>query len=482
MAARISKETDTPIKDVYKIMGMLSQYSSYKSLKNIKEIFYKNNITVVSNLTPFYTNDDINFSPCLTNVLHYIGLKNFNFPKDSPHFTYVHKALFIDSDLINIINNLPKDEKDRLYKNVFEKENIIPIYIENFENGYNFLNQEKSFETFTTDFLIKAKIKSQKENTNLKNSAKNLLNEKNYKDIEKLGIDAKIIKFNLPNTPEQIAENLNPVIPSRNELLGSIEQIAENNLINNFEEEYREMFKYNYNISAEDYYKKVDKIEYEQYKTNIAKILNQSAIIISPHQYCKYMKDLHKKINEFVENHGKSKENIYYLIPSKNKSFVLTNYEYQKINGIKNPKNIYINGSHFDYKNLKNKLPANSTLVILDDCSISGLSYTTQMFNYESISNFIPKEKNVSIVFAPILMTKYAENAINKVMKENKRFNLDTIIYEKTIPNLVESNNYNDIFKNSSEKSNIYSTIIAFPYMGPDSNSEKFLPLCEKFL
>ena len=438
MAVHVSKKTNVPIEDVLLIMGILSQYSNYNSIKDIKSFLKQNDIYQISNLIPYYTGDNINTSPCLTNVLHYIGLKNMNFSNDTPSFKYRKKALFIDSNLINTINKMSSDEKKQIYQNILDKKNIIPIYIENFENGYNFLNQSENFEDFTTSIIKRAKIKSLRNNESIESSVISLLNNSNYKNIKKLGLNVKILKQDYKNTPEQIAENLNPIIPSRKEILDEIDNIAKIHISNKNDEINREMYKYNPNNSFENYYDYIDKIDLERNKLEIIRYMNKMTVAVSPYKYCQYLKDLNKKINEFVVKNGKSTDNIYYLIPARNRSCVLTNYEFQKVNKIKNPKNIYINDYSHDFKNLKNKISPHSTLVILDDCSISALSYTSEMFDYENISNIIPKENDINIVFAPILLTKYAEDKINYVMKTNNREKTDTVIFSKYIPTWQE--------------------------------------------
>lgn len=478
MALRISKKTDIPIEDVYKTMGILSQYSSYKSLKGLKKVLKDNNIFMISNMVPFYTDDNVNYSPCLTNVLHYIGLKNLRYSKDNASYTYMHKALFIDSDLIKTINKMPYNDKKRIYKEVFEKENIIPVYIENFENGYNFINQEKTFEDHTLDTLNKAKIYSNKNNQTIENSVLSILNNKNYKDIKNLGLNnILVIKKDYPTTAEQIAENLNPIIPTRKDMIDEIENMANRYISYESDENNREMYKYN---TYNDYYDFMDEIDKENNKNEILRYMEHMTIAISPHKYCEYMKDLHNKINKFVEEKGKSTNDIYYLIPSKNKSFVLTNYIYQKVNKIKNPKNIY--SSRYNYRDLGEKIPPNSTLVILDDCSISALSYTTDLFDYENISNIINPKDNINIVFAPMLMTDFAMNKIKSLIKENNRENIDAIVYSEKIPTWDENpDSYSIIYQKTTPRTSPYMTLLTLPYMGPDSNCDELIPIYNKF-
>ena len=109
-------------------------------LLNITKLI-RNYISLISNSLPYYEYKKSDNSPCLTNVMHYISLRNFNFAKDSSSFEFSKKALFLDSDLINIIKNMSEKDKSEFYKICLKNDKTKVIYLKNFENGYNILNQ-----------------------------------------------------------------------------------------------------------------------------------------------------------------------------------------------------------------------------------------------------------------------------------------------------------------------------------------------------
>ena len=164
MAQNVSISTGIDIKDVYKTMGRLSAYSSYKSLDIFKKYFNQNEIRIVSNILPYFEPyNNKGWAPTLTNVMNYILHRNFAFAHDREAFTFYKKALFIDSKFLEIVKNMSDDERQVFNVKFLNKDNIKEIYVEDFENGYNFLNQDESFEKYTIKILNKAK-KSQRIN------------------------------------------------------------------------------------------------------------------------------------------------------------------------------------------------------------------------------------------------------------------------------------------------------------------------------
>ena len=456
MALRVSKKTGISENGVYSVMGILSQYSNYNSLKDIKNYLKENNISLVSNALPYYEYKHSNISPCLTNVLHYISLKNFGFSKDSSSFEFSKRALFLDSDLVKVIENMSEKEKSEFYKKCLKYDNTKLIYLKNFENGYNFLNQNEDFETFTIKTIEKAKKISKKYNKPIDKSVEMLLNTKNLKELNSLGIEFEIISPEYTNSPEQIAENLNPIVPTRQEMLRLIDKSADRN--------------------------SKTEAEFQKNKNDIIEFLDNANTIITPKKYCEYLKNMHKEINNYIIQQGKSLDDVYYLIPSKNKSYVIVNYQYQKTNNIKNPKNVYIDGTSEDYITLSKKIKPNSTIVFLDDCALSGLSYTKEMFAYENIKRFLPKDKNINIIFAPMVASETGINRIKTVRERVDREESDTIICPKVLLSNDKFLSQDSIIRNSLPKDETeYITSLIFPYMGPDSNSELLVPIYEKF-
>ncbi len=447
MAKQVSRATNVDIKEVYKIMLTLSEYSSIKSLKQFENYLKDNDFRVVSNILPYYNNPEITTPPCLSNVLHYISLSNFDFHSDTNSSKNFKKALVIDSNLLEMLKNMPLQEYEQFKKDILQNKNVELFYIENFENGYNFLNQGKSFEQFTIDMLNKAKILQKQNGKSIEENIHNILNQNNYRDMDALGIYSTIINREYENLDEksiatQIKENLNPPMPSRKELY----TIIDNALF--------------HRMMTKDFY---------------LDFLNQTMEFISPRQYAKYLQDMHSKIDQYLIDQNKPLNRVYYLIPANNKSYMLANYEYFKVNNIKNPKVLYFTKDNYsDYEFCKNSenldrlnsLPENSTVIVLDDCAMTGLSYTEERFLYRAFAKKL--NKSLDIVFAPMITTPKAKNLIDSCIKDAGRENNDIIIYSKELPIVKE----------------LYdpTTSVIFPYMGPDTNYDNLIELYEQFL
>lgn len=423
IAHDIQLKTGENLEDIYKVLDILTEYSSYKSLKKIEKELNKEEIKQIKNFT-INEKDYKNSQITLTSIFHYFSKNNIELNKKFGKNT----AVIIDKNLLNYLEKNPS-EINKQYKY---------IYIENFENGYNFLTQNGKLKNKAIK-LIKYAQKCHN-NYDLPQNVQNLLNFDNYKKINSLGIDAKIITANSNSTtPEKIANNLNPIIPTKNKFISSfINKEINNELEKTFFNSFEELTE-----------------------------------VITPKKYNQYLKDTHTKLLEYLESKNKSLDDVYFIIPSTQKSFILTTYLYQKINNIKHPKNIIpdytLNESGIDMS----KIPDNAVFLLVDDCAITGLSMIRERFYYKQT---IKQNKNISIVFAPITSTSKGIENINKTIRQYSRSKKDKV--------LIPSKNiktYEEI--NKSEKLSIpkYSTSLILPYMGPDSNIYELTPLYEKF-
>ena len=292
----IHNETGESSKNIYKILNILTEYSSYKSLNKIEKELNKKEIGSISSF-PLSANTSFNMPIPLTSAFSYIANSNMHFQNIN-----TKRAIIIDK---NILNYLQNTSHPKLFNN-YEY-----IYIENFENGYNFLTQNNNLRAKTISLINKAKKLNN--NKDIVENVQLLLNAENYKKMQSLGINAKIIKADTtPATPENIANNLNPIMPSKQEF-----------------------------ISA--FHKNVHKQSEELFFNNLEKLTT----IVTPKQYNKYLQNLHKELLEYLEEQGKTMDDVYFVIPHINKSFTATAYNYQKINNIKNPKNIILDDRYF---------------------------------------------------------------------------------------------------------------------------------------
>lgn len=439
-ANRISKKTGVKLDDVYETMGLLSQYSSYKSLSVIEENLQKHDIKYINNLKDFYKANKCGVPICLTNVLHYISLKNFGFKAEFNDLSDDKKALFVDSNLINIAQNDYAGDTEL-------------FYIENFENGYNFLNQSKSFEDYTMDIIEKAKSIQNYTGRDFSYNVHYVLNgyvEENINDVLKGG-HINVIRTENVCTPEKIADNLNPIMPDYKSFKEVLDDIANQDLVSR--------------VNGEKC---------------IVNSLNNIFEPVTPKQLTKYLQEMHVNITKYLKDNNKDLDKVYYVIPNKNKSFALINYQYQKANHIYDMQTYIMNRASNGPEGLNIKtIPQDASLIVLDDYMLSGLSMLREQFPYETLifTDALFKNKNISIVFAPVFATKKAMQDFNKLIDNSGRSGKDCIIPAKVFPEYNNKNLLKELFP-----AHKYVTSTVMPYMGPDSNLEEFVPLCEKFL
>jgi hypothetical protein len=445
-AKRVSQKTGVSIEDVYDTMGILSQYSSYKSLSYIEKELKKHDIKYIDNLGIRYMEQPYGNAVCLTNILHYLSLKNFQFKRYFEYSPEDKKAIIVDSNLTNLIKN------DRKF--YIGKKNCKLFYIENFEKGYNFLNQNKSFEDFTVDTIRKAKsMQKYTGKDDLSSNVSFLLNSDVMGDINMLTYLSNIcvIKRKNISTPEKIADNLNPIMPDYNTFKSVLDEISQK-----------------HKVSTEDG---------EKY---VMKALNKEFEVITPTDLSKHLQIMHKKIiNHLIEN-NRDFSKVYYVIPSNDKSFSLVNYQYQKANNIKEMPNYTMIRNSDSYNGLDvNELPEGSTFIILDDYLISGHSMMREQFPYHNLvsTNKSFSKKNMQIIFAPVFATKNGIKNFQEFIDKANRTGKDCIITSKILPKL----NF-DGKQMKLDRSNEFLTSSIMPYMGPDSNALEFLKLYEKFL
>lgn len=463
----ISKKLDNkvPIDEIYDVLDILTQFADYKSIIPIKERFDDLGVNIISNLNSLHKYDDnLDDNPIyLTNVFNYVFLRNFGFKQDKlESIVYPdRKATIIDTRLLDKIENDKKYLSKTFMHNNIQSEINYPIYIKNFENGYNFLNRNNNLVDFTVEIIQKAmKLNNEK---SLQENVENILNEPIMQKMELLGIKPVVIKLQSENnsqlmTPqERIAENLNPKVISKKDFEDFIETVSID-----------------------------EKVDSEVLQKYYLSFLNKMVNIITPEQYSKYLQEIHKKLLDYLTINNKKTENVYFIIPSTAKSFAIANYQYQKINEMPFQNNIYykMTSDLIKYQGIISKLPENSTLVIVDDCAVTGASMTTEIFNYDYIApSSIFAKKNIGIVFAPILISQNAMKRIQTSINKNHKTGSDQIIAGKILPEWQDSNPLIEkLYKYVVPVNTGNLTALVLPYMGPDTNCSKFIPLYEKFL
>lgn len=246
------------------------------------------------------------------------------------------------------------------------------------------------------------------------------------------------------STPEKIADNLNPIMPSKEEFSDILNTVAGGN------------------IDAQK---------------DVIKFLNKTLTVVTPKKYAKYLKDIHKQLLNFLAEHGKTMDDVYFIIPSTSKSFMPANYMYTKANHIENPKYVYLSDDYELKAEDVEDLPDNAVAVVVDDCVLSGLSMKEEVFPYAELSRTLKKDKNV--LFAPVISISIGKNEIENIIEKSGRD--DKFIYGKLLPDSRMKSEYLSLVYDKFNNANLTTSVI-FPYMGPDFNCDELHSLYAKFL
>lgn len=447
IASNVVKRTGLDEKNVYNAMGMLTEYSSYKSLCNIEKGLHRKGFYNIESL-PVKKELFMWRNPCLADALGYVGKRNFS------HSLKTNKsAMVVDVEMLKWLDFIEINSKE-----YFKDKN--PLYIENFENGYNFFNQSKSLEDFTVEKLKKAQHYQNKNGKSILYNLNYVLNGDVLGKLQRRGVDVQILKADIVKnpTPEQIAKNVNPIMPDFNKFYNSIKDIPKNG-----------------------------DVPIELGEKYVLDYLNAMTEIITPRKYGKYLKDIHAKITKYLHKTNQNTANVYHIIPNVEKSFAITNYMYRRANNVNSFKSLFVKTNETFGTMIPNLdiLPKNSTLVVMDDYMISGLSMLKEQFLYDELvrNDSIAtigrtlQEKSMNIIFAPIISSKAGKFELENFIRQVGRQDKDKILSAKNMPQFEEK-----VIYNRERKYNRFQTSIVLPYMGPDTNAEEFIPMYEQFL
>ncbi len=382
----------------------------------------------------------------LGSVLNY--LHNSSFPKRGkcPIEKGEKTALVLDRTAVELLKNEFKKNPEMFQK---YNEKLLPVYIENFENTYNFLEQHKDF-TKETEKLARRIESIKKTNPQMSKEkiADLILNGETLKEIKKLGFSPLIIKSENKEkpSPQTIAQKLSPSNPTKQQFDEAIEKSLK---ISGYEND-------------------------PKAKEFLTDYLNNNLFLYSPKTLSQKLTELHQKIEQDVKAHGKPIDKIYYNVVDTNKSFGLITYMYQKANDIPPNRFIYWKGKTIGHQHetLSKMLPENSTLVFLDDNMISGSCLLSDTFPYEHsyyIGEIMKKLKNTDFIFANILTYDNVRDRLKHESKKYKRENKDRIVSIENGRMDMRDSEYFKILNKT--KARIGSTAILFPYMTPDNNA-----------
>ena len=430
---KFSEKTGLSEDVLYKNLYRKTAYASYKSLEKLQNEFLNRGIENIKGELSHDENVPNNFPICLTSVFNYIFRKNIQ----KYNFTKKENNIIVDFSLLEYLEKMNTEQRTAFIKEKLK--NPKWIYIEDFENGYNFLNREKNFENILLEI--------ENYDTNY--------NEKIINKAKKIGLELTLIPNKLPQkiNAETISSNLQNIMPSKKKFEETINLIL----------------------------KEYNDIEGKKYILNF---IDKMLFIISPSTYNEYLRDIKLKIDSFIKQKHINSENIYYLIPDIKKSFITTLYQYKQANKIENTKCIYPKYDKWYCKSYDiENIPDNSAIVILDDCIITGLTMEKDVFKY---SEFIRKinslNKNLSIIISSVTAGNKGIDNLNNIITNCKRESFDTIITGSILPqwNIELLTNYEKYLNLTAPIS--YITALVLPHMGPDTNIPLLYPLIHKFL
>ena len=217
----------------------------------------------------------------------------------------------------------------------------------------------------------------------------------------------------------------------------------------------------------------------EKYVADFLKLMTD---VITPRRYSKMLSELNFKIDSYMNEYHRDKNQLFHIIPDSNKSFSLTNYMYRKVNNIDSTFNILLDDDKFgSTMDCLRVLPKGSTIVIMDDYLLSGLSMRREQFPYEaliSLKEKFLKDNDINFIFAPVISTRAGKSEMETYIKNiANRSGKDVILTSKLLPYYKENYVYDNF-----RRYNRFQTSSVLPYMGPDTNAEEFTPLYEKFL
>ena len=435
--------TDANEEEILLAVKKLTQFSSYKSIPLVGQKLKESGVTEFANLGEFYK-----------------------------YFEYFHKykKLFTLSDSLdkkfgiifskNDLKNVELMKRLKDSKNNPSFKDVVFINLEGFTDGVNIFNDNKELLEKTVKILKEAKSIKNK-NLTFEECVSTVLNGSIENSLKKLGFNVITIKLDAPVSKNNIIEQINPIMPTKDLIHSTIETIAD---------------KYS-----------PDRYTYNKYSKLIAKYYEENVNIFSKQSIIEDLKKINCKINEYIVSNNLSRDKLYVIenVLDCPKSYNIINKMYGNLFNL--PENHLI-----QLKNISeiNKLPENSIFLILDDVVGTGKSFI-EIGNYYKDAKCV--SKNQHILFVPIMATNKGVKNIREHINSSSRENSDSIIYLKE--NLINNASNMNIFGNffirmlpskfyqiSDKGFGKQATCIAFPYMSPDNNSYVSANLVNLFL
>lgn len=425
----IEKTTNYSREEILSTMQQATQFANMKSILQIGEALNKNNVHSIADSYCFYKDDEhylVNDFGLSSNLRYLIDDKKLSKLNEKNK----NLATFLDNNKLEIFEENPKNLEYIEYQ---DDSDIKYFILSGFDNGINFLNRNKDLEATTRELLEKKDIDSDI-----------------IKRTNNLGLNPIIIKNTNPPTIENIYKQMRPEQMNKEELKALIDAT----LI--------------YRINDD---------RHVDLKDSIVQYLDNTLTVFTPESMANNLKNMHEDIINNLNKNGKTLDDAIFCLPKKRKSFSYINYQYQLVNNL-NQNKFELMGDVLD--KLKNNELQNKTIVILDDCAISGSSSVkafAKLYGQEKLL----KKQNVNIIIAPMHITKKAEELITKQFKNFKRQDIDSIIsaskeencWQKDIKSKFSLHCFlGECAYDLDADINDQKPCIVFPYMSPDNNTE----------
>ena len=434
-------QTNADEKLVAEVLGRVAQFSSYNQLSAISDTLDKNNIfSIYLSSNESDLNDDFIYLNELKHLLH--------ISRDGKN-----KAYFVDFNNLNYA-------KEQYYRELRFKENGVEIYkpLKFFVvDGWNYRKdgQTKSYTMLGSEDSLENTVKSIVQD--VQKTGKTVDEVLNGEIIEKIkteideDLDVVIVKNDklTDYSAKSIAKIMEPVYPKAEEIKAAVDLLVENEG------------------------RKYAGVKPEEQKRLLNIYLDSMFNCYSPQTLDIELKKKYQAIESKVKSLGKTMDDVYYIIPDKNKSFSLITRQFAKVNNIDNEKLI----EPHSYELFED----GKIGVVLDDFSGTGESQISVLDYGRFLRRIAPYslEGNQShVIFAPIFATRTAKRYIELYIKSMEREGIDffmpnkVISFNKTMPdhlNSKEITHLRDLLGGKGYHSTATSSV--FPYSIPDNNT-----------
>lgn len=436
-ADRIVSDTGHSRTEVLGAMQTVTQFANMRSIKKVAETMEKDKISFIGNcgfkaLASICSNHFNSGEACkelndfvfdntgMHNMMHYlIDHKGFGVIG----FEQMNNAIFLDRKKLKQLEALKK-AKPKTFEKLKKIPNLKFYMISGWDTGINFINRSKNLEDETKKLLALS--------DKLKMPPEKAIDYSMMQRVSELGIKPHIIRREGVATETCVYNQMRPEQMSLNEMFNVLD--------------------------ANSQIRGVTDIDRFEAKETGIDFLKNYMKIYTPETLSLSLKNLHEKITEHAIAKGYGPKDLLFVERTPEKSYTLVDYAYKEVNKIPDSQitdttTLKVHGS----------LARNKMLVFLDDCTISGDSIKSDVFDLKYI---VPP--GVPTLFACVCGT---EQAVKKFSGKRN----SSLIIGDTIKSFPPSKFYrgkNLIMKQvgEAEYSNGGETCVLFPYMAPDNN------------